>query len=120
MVNAVTLRGATNEIMAAFERMLTGTDEAACEKHSMCEGLGLEGECCPTADGVYLDCCQRECSTRSACAELDGNCCPTDDGTMLDCCSPPKECSAHSKCAELDGDCCPTAEGVTLDCCYLS
>jgi len=29
----------------------------ACVEHPACNGLGLSGECCPTADGVFLQCC---------------------------------------------------------------
>lgn len=30
---------------------------AACDAHASCIGLGLSGDCCPTADGVSLWCC---------------------------------------------------------------
>ena len=56
-----------------------------CSAHGAC--VGLEGECCPTKDGVYLDCCHgetrgRECSINPQCASsgLSGNCCPPDFG----------------------------------------
>lgn len=105
---------------------------ASCEKNPVCVLQGVEGECCPTAEGVFLDCCNRECSVHSACEEnsLDAACCPTADGVELECCdhqpkieeireamNANKLCSAHSLCANLDGDCCPTTAGVFLDCC---
>jgi hypothetical protein len=34
----------------------TGEDRE-CSAHSACAALALSGECCPSADNVYLDCC---------------------------------------------------------------
>merc|ERR1712071_289012 len=80
---------------------------ASCHAHPACSGL--TGDCCPTVDGVLLDCCSSEleiehfqvmeesfdaradgrCDSNWRCqdAGLTGNCCPTDGGVMLDCCS---------------------------------
>jgi len=67
------------------------------------------------------------CSAHPACAGLEGDCCPTSDGVTLGCCgsvpTPPSpgpaeaSCSRHPACSGLTGDCCPTTSGVTLDCC---
>jgi len=69
------------------------------------------------------------CDAHPACSGLQGDCCPTGDGVMLGCCggpSPPppppppsSSCDAHPACqqAGLLGDCCPTSDGVTLGCC---
>ena len=120
-----------------FERMMRYDLGDKCEDNHVCAEMGLEGACCPTIDGLFLDCCNRECSAHSECSELAGNCCPTIDNVDLECCDhqPALEslrqfrtagqnktisplCSAHEKCAHLTGtDCCPTADGVMLDCC---
>ena len=34
-----------------------GGDSASCEKHAGCHGIGLTGICCPTPEGVFLECC---------------------------------------------------------------
>lgn len=76
---------------------------ASCHAHPACSGL--DGDCCPTVDGVTLDCCSSQleielfqvmeesfdtpCDNNWRCQEagLTGHCCPTDDGVLLDCCS---------------------------------
>lgn len=103
------------------------------------------------------------CSAYPKCSKLTGNCCPTSQGEYLDCCgvvskpvpkvvirpsvlkpiikpvpqvvikpvSKPivntvrRRCLAHAKCKPLTGFCCPTSQGVYLSCCpktkrYLS
>lgn len=65
-------------------------DDQTCIAHSACGDL--EGNCCPTDEGVTLDCCSAAlCSSHPECAGLGlaGNCCPDDSGLQLDCCSPP-------------------------------
>jgi len=65
-------------------------DDQTCAAHSACSEL--EGNCCPTDEGVTLDCCGAAlCSSHPECAGLGlaGNCCPDDAGLQLDCCSPP-------------------------------
>merc|ERR550525_472618 len=74
----------------------TGQSESSssCSVHKKCVAAGLTGECCPTIDGVTLDCCdkpppdEKSCASHSACvtAGLTGQCCPTKDGVTLDCC----------------------------------
>lgn len=84
---------------------------SSCSSNPQCARLNLEGECCPTVDGIDLYCCQgfnptpspvspaptplptptvgTTCSSNPECAALElagPNCCPTDDGTMLYCC----------------------------------
>lgn len=97
--------------------------ESLCQDNVACQQLGLEGECCPTAGGLMLDCCApRECALVPACAALSLSegpmCCPTDDGVFLACCTeevPEQEvgpaCSAKPQCQSLglEGDCCPVS-----------
>lgn len=40
---------------------------ATCAFHSACDELGLTGVCCPTSDGVYLDCCERKLPRHESC-----------------------------------------------------
>ena len=106
-----------------------------CLAHPQC--AHLEGECCPTTSGVFLDCCRNDgtsqdmeyppetpdvesCSANSLCTNLEGDCCPTDELVFLNCCDNTRDsCASHPKCemANLTGDCCPTTDGVFLDCC---
>ena len=83
---------------------VSSTSSSECVDHKKCNESGLYGLCCPTADGVDLECCgkaglvvkngiQREYHTQEA------------------------ACSAHEKCAGLSNDCCPNVEGLFLDCC---
>lgn len=79
---------------------------ASCAAHPACSGL--EGDCCPTTDGVQLNCCSAhvevaeelpqvdydysDCDENYRCADLGltGKCCPTDaqhGHVSLDCCS---------------------------------
>mmetsp|Transcript_32507 Transcript_32507/g.69226 ORF Transcript_32507/g.69226 Transcript_32507/m.69226 type:complete len:204 (-) Transcript_32507:223-834(-) len=68
---------------------------SSCSKHPKCAGLGLIGDCCPSADGQVLTCCDfarqgpQLCSAHPSCREkgLGGYCCPNDALQMLDCCS---------------------------------
>ncbi|VEU38992.1 unnamed protein product [Pseudo-nitzschia multistriata] len=32
-------------------------NDGLCSSHSTCAGLDLDGDCCPTAEGIFLDCC---------------------------------------------------------------
>ncbi|CAB9518519.1 glycoside hydrolase family 16 protein [Seminavis robusta] len=127
LAGAETIRGSTAE----FERMLQEDSSAQCSSNPVCLAMGVEGACCPTADGVFLDCCNRSCSAHSACNTLADNCCPTNDNVELDCCdhqekleefrsyrnNAARACSAHTSCRQLAGDCCPTVDNVYLDCC---
>lgn len=61
-----------------------------CIFNRPCRALGLRGDCCPTSDGIYLNCCKHKpttCSSYRACTNLTGNCCPTDTGVFLNCCN---------------------------------
>ena len=100
---------------------------SACSANPSCAGLA--GNCCPTSDNVYLDCCpKRTCSSYSACSGLSGNCCPTDSGVTLACCSQsaattprpsppptrppvvarPRNCQKRGKpCSQKYNTCCP-------------
>jgi hypothetical protein len=99
---------------AVEERILkTGGDRGSkphrrryeCSAHKACVAAGLTlGDCCPTLDGVFLDCCATKTTTMA----------PSSAPTSTE-----AKCSAYSSCVDLglSGDCCPTMEGVTLDCC---
>eukprot|EP00522_Entomoneis_paludosa_P010607 CAMPEP_0172453486 /NCGR_PEP_ID=MMETSP1065-20121228/10779_1 /TAXON_ID=265537 /ORGANISM="Amphiprora paludosa, Strain CCMP125" /LENGTH=233 /DNA_ID=CAMNT_0013205669 /DNA_START=121 /DNA_END=822 /DNA_ORIENTATION=+ len=101
------------------------THPPKCMDNPVCGGLGLVGECCPTQDGVFLDCCDPapQCAHNPACNALGlaGDCCPTIDGVFLACCAEEdpatKQCDGNWACNGLSGDCCPTVDGVHLDCC---
>lgn len=75
-----------------FHRILrTGANKAKCSANVACAAKKLAGNCCPTKDGVNLDCCKitsAKCSANTACKKLglQGDCCPTKDGVLLDCC----------------------------------
>ena len=63
-----------------------------------------------------------QCSAHAACSGLIGNCCPTIDGQFLDCCESVTVetipvCSEYEACNALGltGVCCPTEEGVYLE-----
>jgi beta-glucanase (GH16 family) len=95
-----------------------------CVTNPKCSGL--DGTCCPTPDGVFLDCCDKRpehCGIHPQCDALGlkGQCCPTVDGVFLDCCEA-RACTVHPACASLGlvDDCCPTSEGIFLDCCELN
>merc|ERR1712113_66957 len=40
-----------------FTRFSFDTVSAACSDNPVCAGLGLAGNCCPTSDNIFLDCC---------------------------------------------------------------
>jgi hypothetical protein len=68
-----------------------GTDKKKCKANPSCAALKLTGNCCPTNDGVTLDCCKfdsTKCRSNTGCDKLGlkGECCPTIDGKFLDCC----------------------------------
>jgi beta-glucanase (GH16 family) len=95
-----------------------------CATNPKCSGL--DGTCCPTPDGVFLECCDQRpenCVIHPQCAGLGltGQCCPTVDGVFLDCCED-RACNVHPACAALGlgDDCCPTRDGIFLDCCELN
>lgn len=80
------------KIEAGFHRILrTGANKAKCSANVACAAKKLAGDCCPTKDGVTLDCCKvnsGKCNANAACKKLGlaGDCCPTKDGVLLDCC----------------------------------
>jgi hypothetical protein len=94
--------------------------EASCDLNPGCSALGMLGSCCPSADGVFLNCCEREFAqyqVHPACSHLTNDCCPTETGVFLDCCSEDAsldnitfpqqpelaQCSNFPKCANLAG-----------------
>jgi hypothetical protein len=81
---------------------------ADCSMHTACAALNLQGLCCPTADGSFLDCC----SATAVEADVGGEFIMMGGDDSAD-------CSQHPKCAALGlmDLCCPTADDVYLDCC---
>lgn len=72
---------------------LSSAPAKECSAHSKCGGL--EGNCCPTADGVYLDCCEgtytyrnEKCHGNQCCP--DGSTCPSAPAPEADGCGPKK------------------------------
>jgi len=112
---------------------------SSCAANPNCVGLGLQGECCPTEEGVILGCCSSSggpskpvgtCSSDPGCSALGltGDCCPGSNGVYLGCCSKTSSastgqsgCSAHPACKDqgLTGECCPTEDGTQLECCSV-
>lgn len=78
---------------------------ASCAAHPACSGL--EGDCCPTTDGVQLDCCSAHLEEADELSDY-----PVYDYDYSD-------CNENYRCVEigLTGKCCPTTGGVFLDCC---
>lgn len=72
----------------------------SCNANSNC--IGLEGDCCPTSNGIYLDCCGDQSTSLNV---------PTPATTESN------ACSAHPNCNGLSGICCPNNNGIFLDCC---
>lgn len=69
----------------------TGANKAKCSANLACAAKKLTGDCCPTKNGVNLDCCKiksAKCNANTACKNLglQGDCCPTKDGVLLSCC----------------------------------
>lgn len=68
----------------------------------MAQNVDGEGDCCPNAAGVYMDCCYpepEECSANNLCrkqGKTEGVCCPREDGVYDECCTakpePPVDC----------------------------
>jgi beta-glucanase (GH16 family) len=104
----------------------TKPDPASCSLHPMCVEAGVQGLCCPTDNGVMLECC-----TPAPSPDVDGgntkppspsanngdknNNTNTGGGSvevLLRCMENPK-CEALG----LDGVCCPTKDEKYLDCC---
>ena len=95
----VSLRGrslAASSIISSSsdERVLQIARGASCSANAVCADLKLSGSCCPTADGVFLECCLTPplaedalCSSNPMCQVLAGYCCPTNDFDYLECCT---------------------------------
>src|SRR5210317_2135427 len=71
-------------VVSCCDEIVAPTD--TCASNPTCNLLGLTGVCCPTIEGVFLDCCDEflssdnpapECSAHAACSGLAGECCPT-------------------------------------------
>ena len=110
----------------------TGDSSAICSNHATCSAEKLMGLCCPTADGVFLNCCAdnellkgQSISITVSSTAVNANTSagndsvatePRDKDNNGD--SSPK-CEENEKCSaeNLVGLCCPTADGVFLGCC---
>ena len=68
-----------------------------CRDNEGCAALALDGLCCPTLDGVFLDCCT---AFPNACQE-PGSCDPAPANTT---------CQLNPRCEALglEGNCCPS------------
>jgi len=74
---------------------LSSTPKKECSAHSKCAGLSLDGACCPTAEGVFLDCCDgaytyqsAKCTGNQCCP--DGSTCPSAPAAEAEGCGPKK------------------------------
>lgn len=47
-------------IPTGFTPAPTKLDPASCQADNGCAGLGLWGNCCPTAEGIFMGCCSNE------------------------------------------------------------
>jgi len=110
---------------------LTPFSDAACSVHPRCDGLA--GDCCPTAHGLQLGCCDTPSAAPSTTFEnvigitVTHTSTTTSVGidetttaittTATEVPSLGAACSAHPRCVGLAGDCCPTLSGVWLGCC---
>merc|ERR1711904_165928 len=72
---------------------LSSAPAKECSAHSKC--AGLEGNCCPTAEGVFLDCCEgaytyqsEKCTGNQCCP--DGSTCPSAPAPEAEGCGPKK------------------------------
>jgi len=100
---------------------------SVCSANPKCAAANLKGECCPTAAGLMLGCCEKVLNTRCEnnpqckAINLAGFCCPSLAGDMLGCCDQVvnTKCENHPKCKaiNLEGFCCPSLAGVFLGCC---
>lgn len=88
----------------------------SCQAHSACSGIG--GDCCPTADGTFLGCCENA-PTMSP-SNTPPTMSPTTSMPTITA-SPTEEfpiesCQAHKACWDqgLRGDCCPSSTGIEL------
>jgi hypothetical protein len=85
-----------------------------CSSNPTCvaSGNSLEGDCCPTTEGVFLDCCDDDGDGRVHSKKHD---------TVHDTDTTAASCSTNAACTDLGltGSCCPTPEGVILNCCNI-
>jgi Leucine rich repeat/Leucine rich repeat N-terminal domain len=48
---------APNQVLSPTTPVLTPSSSTSCSSNTMCAILALKGECCPTPQGIFLDCC---------------------------------------------------------------
>ena len=53
-------------IPTGFTPAPTKLDPASCQADNGCAGLGLWGNCCPTAEGIFMGCCNNEAPSTTA------------------------------------------------------
>lgn len=96
--------------LVLLQQHLFVTAGRSCASTPKCNSLGLKGDCCPTPQNVFLECCgpkpvtpvapkpspvsppvkmRRRCANNPACRKLGlkGQCCPTPKGVVLKCCT---------------------------------
>lgn len=117
---------------ATTTKTLSQYSDAACSAHPRC--VGLDGDCCPTTNGIQLGCCDTpvdaEITTTSTTpqGEAEVTLTGTTTVTLTESSSsattlshqPDAACSAHPRCSGLAGDCCPALSGVWLECCEIT
>ncbi|CAM9532890.1 unnamed protein product, partial [Ascophyllum nodosum] len=89
----------------------------ACAAHARCSSL--EGDCCPSPGGVYLECCDMEqhIASHSDVSQGHENSTGSRAGGDEVQGESDRACVNHAGCSSLLGDCCPTSDGVHLGCC---
>mgnify|MGYP002803415914 FL=1 len=82
-------------------KLIPGIHGKACAAYPQCKSARVQGNCCPTDEGVTLSCCSQlpdvsksiatssDCAAIPACAKKNqtGACCPTANGIHLPCCA---------------------------------
>merc|ERR1712228_220182 len=109
-----------------------GNNDAACKSNPGCIGLGLEGDCCPTSFGDFLDCCTLPSSSSSSSSNKNKKVSTTNGGAASSTTisrtktdgsktgsSSLSSCKGNLGCSNLNlqGDCCPASNGSFLSCC---
>lgn len=98
---------------------MDGSSSAACSVHIRCQEAGLQGQCCPTARGPFLGCCEATGGgdVRLSGAQIAAN--ETATGSSPGSDDGESSCSKHPSCVDagLTGACCPTKAKVMLGCC---
>ena len=73
----------------ALDVFPSNTRPPECSAYPVCAGRGLAGNCCPSAGGADLYCCDPNprCDANPPCFEVQAeNCCPDTNGVYRACC----------------------------------